>query len=259
MKTHRFIMNHLVLYALVAVVSTAVVVSATDDSFSLFSARFTSDAIEDVDLLTAHEDCDADPSCAGVSLDENRIHQHAWIGPFATPTTIRSKKEFVRHAGRATGTVLSTSWMPLTAAKSYCKEHVDCVAFTYATTAPGYEEHLNDVYASFLSSVDMISVDKNEEDEHEWTKDDSDPPSSDRYVTYIWNSETVTSIHPDAVVHADKQTEVDSDTSTCCGQQQPLLPSMEEIRAADSLPRISCNISRHEFLVRYEIPQIPVM
>lgn len=239
------------LTAAVVTTATTTVVSAASagsllSSRDIYDGPFTSSPRDD-DLLHAIQSCDSSVSCAGISLASNgtveshTIYEHAFVGQYATPKTHETGKPYTYHRGRITGGhVLSVETdLTLRDAKRYCTDHTDCVAFTYPVWSLSGLNYLPNV--TFVSSLEEFQ-----------------PDELDEYRSYVSNNVTRTA---NGVVNADALP-YDEEVAKrpyrgCCTKTE--VPTMAEVEAADSMPRISCNISREEFFLKYEVPRKPVM
>ena len=230
-----------------AVVWGAVVASAASP-LDLYEGPFTSQPRED-DLLHAIHTCDHSVTCAGISLATNgtveshTIYEHSFVGPLATSKTHVSDKPYTFHRGRITaGKIVAADVTGLTLrdAKEMCTAHDDCVGFTYPLWS------LTDL--NHLPNVTLFS-----------TLEDFEPDGGlDEYRSYVSNDPERTALTVDANLLSYDEKLTKRPYSGCCKKTE--VPTMEEVEKADTvMPRISCNISREEFFLKYEVPRKPVM
>ena len=235
-------------FGLFVAASAAVTFATTASCFDpdIYDRVFTSKPREE-DLLLAIESCDNSMACAGISLDHNgtiqsnMIYEHSYIGPHATPKTQETTKPYTFHRGRITrGDIISVveTGIDLKGAKKYCGGHPDCVAFSYPLWSLTGINYLPNV--TFVSSLEEFV-----------------PMESDEYRTYVSNDlhRIADRVNGDALPFIESV--LNRPYRGCCSKTA--VPTMAEIEAADNMPRISCNISREEFVLKYEIPRKAVM
>lgn len=149
-------------------------------------------------------------------------------------------------------------------AREWCQSHTDCVAFSFPLQS---KRSLNEV--DEVIYVNRIAdLDHGPEQFHDDTYDDED--DNDVNEIYIPEVEWITHIIHDRVRLNGKisknidleETKWSFDSTTpyrpCCSTKEKL-PTIDEIKAADTLERIDCSISREDFFRRYENPRIPVI
>ena len=232
---------------IIATATAAVVVASAASPLDLYDGPFTSQPRED-DLLHAIHTCDHSVTCAGISLASNgtveshTIYEHSFVGPLASPKTHVSDKPYTFHRGKITaGNVIAAdvTGLSLRDAKQYCTDHADCVAFTYPLWS------LTGI--NFLPNVTFVS-----------TLDAFEPDELDAYRSYVSNDPVRTAGTVDANVLSYDKELAKKPYRACCKTTE--VPTFAEVEAADTvMPRISCNISREEFFLKYEVPRKPVM
>jgi len=233
---------------LTALLHVHVAAAITTADASIYDGSFTS-APRDDDLLHAIESCDHSVSCAGISLASNgtveshTIYEHTFVGPYVTPKTHETYKPYTYHRGEITrGNIISTeTGLTLRDAKKYCTDHDNCVAFSYPLRSL--------TGLNYLPNVTFYS-----------TLEEFEPSEMDDYRSYVSNDVTRTS--PAGIVNADAlpydEKVAQRPYRGCCTRTD--VPTLAEVEAADTtLERISCNITREEFFLKYEVPRKPVM
>ena len=227
--------------------------SSHDDLFgSIYDTRpFTGAETIGIDSFDdVKEKCDLDSHCAGVSrfFNESSDESHAISYSFLpnelpdTDNAYQSSKSFTLHRGRVMrGSILSYGHKRMTVdeGKHYCEKHPSCVAFFYPV-------HSLDLTApdkiTFLSSINLFDPTQ-EKMTHDWYTFISNDLSKAKYV-----NESSLELDMDLI---------ENPFPRCCEESK--LPSIQEIEAVDTFERISCDISRKEFLENYEMRRKPVM
>jgi hypothetical protein len=226
---------------------------------------FNSESFDFDNLNDAMNHCDTFVSCAGITYrpheqlpDEWRVYFHSFIPPLLNNTkehdwtTIRSDKHFVYHPGKVISKKkldidVDPSRLSLSEASAICKNHNECVALSYPASAQGldgFEEIL------FVASVENISS----------PTDDMDV--NDHWHTLVANEESkAEKANADAMVYIEELE--DRPYDTCCERvvdiEKAHLPSIEQVQQMDTLPRISCDISKEDFQAQYEFTRTPVI
>jgi len=216
--------------------------ASTDDAFDAlypFSELMHSgfDSIEE-----AKEECDNHVSCAGISsiyddsMNDTLLYAHSFLPQdIDTEQTYHSSRNFTIHSGLVhRGDILlrSHDGMTIPEAKIYCQYHQTCVAFTYPVHSMDLNAPDNIV---FVSSINGFSDD-----------------GLGKWRTYISND-----LNKAKYVNETSIEYNDSPYPVCCEEKET--PTMEDIRALDTMERISCNISREEFYEKYEKTRTPVI
>jgi len=212
--------------------------------------KLTTDSFDDV-----KEKCDLDSHCAGVSTYFNESSEETYAMSYSfLPNellhddddteidTYQSSKPFTLHRGRVRkGTILSYGHERMTAdeAKHYCDRHPYCVAFFYPVHSLDLTAPDNITFMSAMNEFDHAQ----EKMEHDWYTFISNDQDKAKYV-----NESSLEFYIDLV---------ENPFPRCCTESK--LPTIEEIEAVDTLERISCDISREEFLEKYEMERRPVM
>jgi hypothetical protein len=126
-----------------------------------------------------------------------------------------------------------------------CQENADCVALSFPVNATGLDGFTD---LLFVSSIENITAATNK--------------YHTNWHTLIVNEETkAEKANADAMVYMEELEE--HPYGTCCKRMQSVeeanLPSIEEVQAMDTLPRISCSISKEDFQAQYEFTRTPVI
>lgn len=226
-----------------------------DGPFS--SGESTSETLED-----AREHCDEDISCAGITYrpneDEEEEHEwtvyfHSFLPPLLNNNeehdwiTERNEKDFVLHPGKLltakpAGLDLAEvepSLLTLQDAEKLCKNHPECVAFSYPINSSQLVGFDDIVFSTSLEGLDTT---------HE------------NWQTFVINqANKAYKINSDVMFYDQDMKE--HPYSTCCyAATINALPTIQQVQAMDSkLRRISCNISSEDFLQEYEFTRTPVM
>mmetsp|Transcript_7910 Transcript_7910/g.23401 ORF Transcript_7910/g.23401 Transcript_7910/m.23401 type:complete len:801 (-) Transcript_7910:34-2436(-) len=218
----------------------------------IYTARFTSVPFE-ADLLQFVEKCESSISCAGVSIepkgdiaDGGRLYRHSFVGSYRTSKTYETrKKDFTYHRGEVR---ISPSGeevievredVTVAQAKDVCKSLLsDCVAFTYPVRSLTNLDRPPKV--TFVSEVREFI-----------------PSMFDEWRTYVINDPAREGrIKVPDQLRYDRRVAANPYRTCCKGED---IPPMEEVVKVDTLERISCDISREEFFLKYELPRRPVM
>lgn len=215
----------------------------------------TAETVED-----AKDYCDSFIACAGMTYglntDEEEEHDwtvyfHSFLPPLLCNNskddwiTERSHKSFVFHPGKVNNSSLleldnlnDLSNMSLEQVMETCKNHSDCVAFSYPVHAShliGFDEII------FASSVQ--DLDYNDDDWHTFVVNDEERAAKANADVLIYDQDLK-----------------EKPYSTCCNEASvDDLPTVEQVQTMDSLPRISCDITAADFLAQYEFARKPVM
>ena len=227
----------------------------------------TSEAFGMESIEIAIELCDETVSCAGLTYRPSQdkddpqpdIHYHVFLPPLLDVpddpswTTHRSNKTFVFHPGKVitknANDILNLDVDPATTslseARELCKEHSECVAFTYpthSTKLAGFEN------ITFVGSIESFSH-----------------LEGDYWRTLVVNDASKASrINPDAMFYDEEREK--KPYSSCCDRavlnkttETPIIPTIEDLERMDTLPRIPCSISKEDFQAKYELTRTPVM
>mmetsp|Transcript_7913 Transcript_7913/g.23413 ORF Transcript_7913/g.23413 Transcript_7913/m.23413 type:complete len:393 (-) Transcript_7913:1455-2633(-) len=240
--------------------SDATATAAADSSSSssssslppIYTARFTSGPVE-AEILQFVEKCESSISCAGVSIDPKgtiadggRLYRHSFVGPYRSSKTYETrKKDFTYHRGEVR---ISPSGeevievredVTVAQAKDVCKSLLsDCVAFTYPVRSLTNLDRPPKV--TFVSEVREFI-----------------PSMFDEWRTYVINDPAREGrIKVPDQLRYDRRVAANPYRTCCKGED---IPPMEEVVKVDTLERISCDISREEFFLKYELPRRPVM
>lgn len=164
-------------------------------------------------------------------------------------------------AHAVSSTILHTDYdITIEEARNRCQLNQECVAFSFPLQSENSLTRVDEViYVNSIAQFDygpehlmQYFADSEEED------------------IYVPDIEWITHIFHDRKRlmgriprHLDlKQSQWSSDSTTpyrpCCSMNAKL-PTIEELKEADSLERIDCSISREEFFEKYEKPRIPVI
>jgi len=219
---------------------------------------FSSDEATAETVKDAMEYCDTAVSCAGMTYRPNEdeeeehdwtVHFHSFIPPLLNNSkehdwvTERSHKAFVFHPGKlVSNSLLDLGMDPATLSLDQvmetCKNHTECVAFSY----PVESSHLNGFdEILFASSVESLDEDM------------------DNWHSFVINEETRAAKANAEVLWYDEDLK-EKPYNTCCEEASAeSLPSIEDVRKMDTLPRISCEVSREDFLAKYEFTRTPVI
>ncbi len=209
---------------------------------------YTARPEQEVSLREAQELCDLDLSCAGItSLPDpkkngtNRILAHSFL-PIVMEETYKSPKHFTFHAGKVKDSnILEVRYgdMSVGEAKDHCHNHHDCVAFFHPVYNPTLElNYPNNI--TFVSSIESF-----------------EPDSQDEWRTFVANDlSRANSVNASSLSYSEIVS-VEHPFKSCCKKTE--IPTIEQIQAVDTLERISCDISRKDFLENYEKPRKPVM
>jgi len=165
--------------------------------------------------------------------------------------TYQSKKPFVFHRGRVVADPhddhrRTVPLIGLQEAKNRCREDEHCVALSFPIVTSANHFNLSAAEnVTFVSKV--LSVDRDAGVSDEWRSYISNDPG--RYANAV-NFEGI----------AIDKTELEHPYATkhCCTRKEPL-PSPKDIALVDIMPRVSCNMTKEEFRMRYEAPRIPVV
>ena len=164
--------------------------------------------------------------------------------------TYQSKKPFIFHRGRVVADPhdehrRTVSSIGLNEAKSRCQADENCVAFSFPIVTSA--SHMNLAAAENVTFVSkVLSVDR-------------DGGASDEWRSYISNVPVryVNKVNGDGIAIHRTELERPYSTKHCCTRTEPM-PTPQDVALADELPRVSCNISKEEFRVRFEMPRLPV-
>lgn len=218
---------------------------------------FNSEQYDFDDIEDAMNDCDTTISCAGITYhpqegpDEWAVYFHSFIPPLLNNTkdhdwiTRRSKNEFVFHPGKLVSNNIlkldvDPSKLSLREASTICKNHQDCVAFSYPVSAQGLDGFKDILFAG---SVESIST-----------------ATDDSWHTLVVNEENkAEKTNSEAMVYMEELE--DRPYDSCCERVLDTtgLPTIEEVQQMDKLPRISCDISKEDFQAQYEFTRKPVI
>ena len=245
-------------------------ITSRDDNY-IYGARFTSEPFED-DIMIAIDRCESDLTCAGISLSPNgtvsgtRLYAHSFVGPHGTDKTYETrKKAFTYHGGKITGGAamrIEERGIPLTEAKRFCESDPDCVAFTYpARSLMGLNDLPNVTFVSTLTGFRAAGDgggdgDGNAPESGSESDSGSGSDSDGDWRTYVSNDPARSSRVSGEVLTYDEGASR-RPYRGCCDRTD--LPPISEVSAADDLERISCDLSREEFFLRYESRRRPVM
>ena len=217
--------------------------------------------------------CDHTMACAGLTYriadivdaqGHNTTELHAYTHAFITTNAsvpegeedmgwevYVSQKPYVLQQGKVSSQRLLTdldfdkTTLTLQQAKDMCTEHPDCIAFSYETHSmrlTGFET------IEFYATVDHML----------------DYPR-DEWRTFVVNDPQKADLMNLEVIFWDDD-QYEEPYKSCCDRvvynqttQEPVIPTIEELKAVDTLPRISCDISPHDFYEKYEKTRTPVM
>ena len=233
---------------------------------------YSIEANNELSFQTAQEKCETNVHCAGVSEEyyededeeedgyTHHIIFHSYVPPegiipkledeaMEVNTTIsyyHSRKPFVVHRGMAVGGIIQMyTDITVDEAQELCNNISNCVGFTY----PLHSNTMNMIHPdgiTFLSSVDSFPYYQNQ---------------NNAYYN-MWYTLLSNDISKAGYINAtDFEFDVDltlKPYSTCCNSHD-IPENLDDIRKYDTLPRISCNISKEEFTKQYIIPRKPVM
>jgi len=204
----------------------------------------------------ARDYCNSVSSCAGITyrpsddIEEHpwAVYMHSFLPPLLNKTddwiTERSSKTFVYHPGKLVSNEtlffnVNLEKLSLRGAQELCKNHTDCVAFSFPTKFTEID--------GFAEIIFSRSVESLESDVEDWQ-------------TYVINDATKAEKANARVLKYDEELE-EKPYSTCCDaeSQSKQLPIIQDVERVDTLPRIPCNISRQEFYEQYELTRTPVM
>ena len=246
------------LYDIRLILTAHLLFASADDSIpSHLAAPYSA---KSDDLLKAEDalwDCESNPACAGLTAkDGHARYMHSFIPDDSCSTypweTLRSKKKFVLHRGRAIsessggrGVLDIVSGMSVDDAISRCSSLDDCAGLTF----PVKSDHL--LFPNNITLVSYVSFVEGSPD--------------DMWRTYLSN-------YPERahrIDHSRGGVKLDRDLffaavsfGTCCKRHDAnsdRIPTTDDIRAMDKLERISCDISREDFEKQYETKRRPVM
>lgn len=221
---------------------------------------FSSEESTALTLLDAIDYCDSHVACAGLTYrsneDEDEEHDwtvyfHSFLPPLLNNTkehdwiTQRSDKAFVLHPGKLVASdhlmidlQVDPSSLSLKDAQELCKNHSECVAFSYPINSSQLDGFDDIVFSSSLESIDTT---------HE------------NWQTLVVNqANKANKTNPESMIYYDGLKE--HPYSTCCEPASiDSIPSVQQVQVMDSLSRISCDISPEQFLQEYEFTRTPVM
>ena len=246
------------LYDIRLILTAHLLFASADDSIpSHLAAPYSA---KSDDLLKAEDalwDCESNPACAGLTAkDGHARYMHSFIPDDSCSTypweTLRSKKKFVLHRGRAIsessggrGVLDIVSGMSVDDAISRCSSLDDCAGLTF----PVKSDHL--LFPNNITLVSYVSFVEGSPD--------------DMWRTYLSNRPE----RAHRIDHTRGGVKLDQDLfnaavsfGTCCKRHDAnsdRIPTTDDIRAMDKLERISCDISREDFEKQYERKRRPVI
>jgi len=203
------------------------------------------ESLEELTYPQAKIQCDEEVHCAGVSkfynnVGDQSIFFHSFL-PKVPSTTYQSKKSFTLHKGAIRkGDFLSVGNKNMTVeeAKVYCEDDAKCVAFFY----PIYSYRMN------LATPDSITFYSSIEE--------IDYELSDVWYTMISNDiSKAKNVDENALKFVQEM--IPFPYSSCCDRTE--IPTVSDIKKVDTLERISCDITREDFIKKYEMKRKPVI
>lgn len=205
-------------------------------------AGYTSPKLRGYTLSAALDKCTTELQCAGityVSISDVQydLYAHSYVPEIDVDglpdkVTFFDSTEFTFHSGRVFGSdvLLTGNYFNFTTAREYCRIHPECVAYS-STFFPGA------LYIFYRSVQSVVN----------------DPI----YGTMVSNDLKFSSKINSSSLNWRTDHHFLETTAPCC--TQVTLPSIAEIEAKDSIERISCDISKEDFMERYEGARKPVM
>jgi len=170
-----------------------------------------------------------------------------------------SRKQYVFQPGRAFGGVVvevvegsDPKKLTVAQAKKACLKHPTCLAFTYAThstSLSGFAE------IEFLDSVERV-VRSGIDDWRTFVV--NDPKKARSSVVNVNEFEWNEDWEKEPYVNCCDRTVFEEDDGDK-GERRPVVPSITDLEAVDTLPRVNCNIPKEEFQRRYEETRTPVI
>lgn len=144
------------------------------------------------------------------------------------------------------------------AAREWCQSNADCLAFSFPLQSKRSLNTVDEViYVNRIAGFDHGPEqfnDDNEDDEYVQV------PEVD-WITHIMHDRArlMERISRNIDIEQSKWSHDSTTPYRPCCSKEAELPTIEEIKGADTLERIDCNITKEEFFRRYENPRIPVI
>ena len=149
-------------------------------------------------------------------------------------------------------------------ARKYCRGHPSCVAFSFPlqTKHNGGMTPLVDevIFVSQIYGFDNGPASYVQEHETVEQFLDQDPNQVEWFTHVVHDREKLTGrVKKHINIDDAKWREYSTTPYRPCCQKSNDLPTIEQVQEMDTLPRIPCNISRHDFYEKYEKTRNPVM
>jgi len=216
-------------------------------------------------------------------LDEDQANKKDWIGMtklLFVPNYYNanhddvyvSHKEWLIMRGSVTvpardfkSAVLKTeTHITIEEAREYCHGHPTCVAFSFPLQTKfhrGMTPLVDEVvFVNQISGFDFGPASYVQEYEFDEKQLDKDPNQVEWFTHVIHDREKLTGrVKKHINIDDAKWREFSTTPYRPCCQAAYELPTIEQVQELDTLQRIPCNISRHEFYENFEKTRTPVM